>query len=107
MQRPGPVVLDASALLAYLRDDPGAELVADAISMGVVISAVNVAEVLSRAIDRGADPCALADDLTLALIRRLGGRALSADADWLAIAVDTDVSQIRRPPRRPTPATAG
>lgn len=59
-----PVVLDASALLAYLRDEPGAAVVADAIALGVVMSAVNVAEVLSRAADRGADPAALAEALT-------------------------------------------
>jgi ribonuclease VapC len=54
------LVLDASALLAYLRDEPGAELVAEAIADGVVISTVNLAEVLSRSVDRGADPAKIA-----------------------------------------------
>lgn len=63
MSSAGPIVLDASALLAYLRDEPGAETVADAIAMGAVMSAVNVAESLSRAADRGADPRVLAIDL--------------------------------------------
>lgn len=58
------VVLDASALLAYLRDEPGAELVAQAIANGAVISTVNLAEVFSRSADRGADPAKLADKLT-------------------------------------------
>jgi len=49
-------VLDASALLAYLRDEPGAEAVAEAIADGAVISTANLAEVLSRVADRGADP---------------------------------------------------
>ncbi len=59
-----PVVLDASALLAYLRDEPGAEVVAEVVAGGATISAVNLTEVLSRAADRGADPVRLADELT-------------------------------------------
>jgi ribonuclease VapC len=58
------VVLDASALLAYLRDEPGAGLVAQAIADGALISTVNLAEVFSRSADRGADPAKLADKLT-------------------------------------------
>lgn len=57
-------VLDASAFLAYLRDEPGADVVADAIADGAVMSTVNVAEVLSRAADRGADPQRLTRQLT-------------------------------------------
>lgn len=57
-------VLDASAFLAYLRDEPGAEAVADAVAGGAAISTVNLAEVLSRAADRGADPRRLAHRLT-------------------------------------------
>ncbi len=56
-------VLDASALLAYLLDEPGARLVAEAIAGGAVISSVNLAEVLGQTADRGADPHRLADDL--------------------------------------------
>jgi ribonuclease VapC len=58
------LVLDASALLAYLRDEPGAELVAQAIADGAIISTVNLAEVFSRSADRGADPAKLADTLS-------------------------------------------
>ncbi len=57
-------VLDASAFLAYLRDEPGADDVADAIADGAAISTANLAEVLSRAADRGADPQRLARRLT-------------------------------------------
>ena len=57
-------VLDASALLAYLSDEPGAGVVADAIARGTTISTVNLAEVLSRAADHGADPIELIDDMT-------------------------------------------
>jgi PIN domain nuclease of toxin-antitoxin system len=56
--------LDASALLAYLREEPGADVVADVIAGGAVMSTVNLAEVLSRAADRGADPASLAAELT-------------------------------------------
>lgn len=57
-------VLDASAFMAYLRDEPGADDVADAIADGAAISTANLAEVLSRAADRGADPQRLARQLT-------------------------------------------
>jgi ribonuclease VapC len=48
------VVLDASALLAYLWQEPGHEQVAACLEEGnALMSAVNVCEVFSRAIDRG------------------------------------------------------
>ena len=56
-------VLDASALLAHLRDEPGADVVAEAIASGAVISTVNLAEVFSRVADRGDDPAKLAAEL--------------------------------------------
>jgi ribonuclease VapC len=58
------VVLDASALLAHLRGEPGAPVVAEAIGRGTTMSAVNLAEVLSRLGDHGADPDQVADELT-------------------------------------------
>lgn len=57
-------VLDASALLAHLRDEPGADVVAEAIASGAVVSTVNLAEVFSRVADRGDDPAKLAAELT-------------------------------------------
>lgn len=57
-------VLDASALLAYLRDEPGAKLVADAIAAGATISTVSLAEVLSRVAARGGDPALLLREAT-------------------------------------------
>jgi ribonuclease VapC len=57
-------VLDASALLAHLRDEPGAEVAAEAIASGAVISTVNLAEVFSRVADRGGDAAQLAAELT-------------------------------------------
>lgn len=56
-------VLDASALLAYLRDEPGAAVVADAIADGAAISTVNLAQVLSRVADRGGKPMRLHEQL--------------------------------------------
>ena len=56
----GPAILDASALLAYLRDESGADAVADEIATGAAISTVNLGEVLSRVADRGADPARVA-----------------------------------------------
>lgn len=49
-------VLDASALLAYLHDEPGADPVGDAIVDGAHISAANFAEVLSKLADTGRRP---------------------------------------------------
>jgi ribonuclease VapC len=57
-------VLDASALLAYLRDEPGADVVADAVASGAAISTVNLGEVFSRVADRGADPARVARQMT-------------------------------------------
>jgi PIN domain nuclease of toxin-antitoxin system len=64
---PEPVatpLLDASALLAYLGDEPGADVVADAIAGGTTIATVNLAEALSTLAARGNDPAAVASDLT-------------------------------------------
>jgi len=46
-------VLDASALLALLHREPGADQVAAALGQGAVIGAVNLAEVVSRLTDGG------------------------------------------------------
>jgi len=78
-------VLDASALLAYLRDESGAAAVAHAIAGGTAICAVNLAEVFSRAADRGADPALLADELTR---RGLLGGALAVEDFTAADAIE-------------------
>ncbi len=59
-----PPVLDASALLAYLGNEPGSDLVADAIAGGAMIATVNLAEALSTLAARGKDPAAVVSDLT-------------------------------------------
>jgi PIN domain nuclease of toxin-antitoxin system len=74
-------VLDASALLAFLNDEAGAEMVEEALLRGSAISAVNLAEVLSKLAEVGEDPQDVSENLT----RRglLGGKLvvspLSAD----------------------------
>lgn len=54
-------VLDASAVLALLAGEPGADRVASAIVGGAAIGAVNLAEVLTKLADIGM-PRALAED---------------------------------------------
>lgn len=49
-------VFDASALLAYLLDEPGSDVVDAVLTEGAVINAVNYAEVLSRLSDSGDEP---------------------------------------------------
>lgn len=56
------VVLDASALLAYLQDEPGGEIV-DAVLPESVMSSVNWAEVIQKAIAAGVDVEGMRDDL--------------------------------------------
>jgi ribonuclease VapC len=60
MSTAAPIVLDASALLALLRDEEGADQVAEALLQGAVISSVNWTEVLTRLIDLGGDADAIA-----------------------------------------------
>jgi PIN domain nuclease of toxin-antitoxin system len=126
------VVLDASALLALLRDEPGADKVADAIA-NARMSSVNFAEVVSHFIHAGmpegevdamlkplpivvidADQglakiagrlraataeagLSLGDRFCLALARRDGLPALTADRQWqnVANAAGVTVSVIR------------
>ena len=49
-------VLDASALLAFLKDEPGALRVAEALQEGSHMSLINVSEVLSKLADWGSAP---------------------------------------------------
>lgn len=74
-------VLAASALLAYLLDEDGSDRVEDVLAAGAVVSAANLAEVLSKLADHGIDPAGLAAELAAEGI--LGGlldvRPLDAD----------------------------
>ena len=84
MPAPQPV-LDASALLAYLGDEPGAEAVAHAISGGATLSAVNLAEALGTLASRGARPAAVVGDL---LARGLLAGAITVEPFTMADAVE-------------------
>jgi ribonuclease VapC len=56
------VVLDASALLAYLQDEPGGDTV-DGVLAESVISSVNWAEVIQKSIAAGVEVDEMLDDL--------------------------------------------
>ncbi len=58
------VVLDASALLALLFDEPGGENVGQALP-GALISTLNLSETLTRFVRDGNDPEPVLDDITL------------------------------------------
>ncbi len=124
-------VLDASALLAYLRDEQGADAVQEALAEAASIGTVNLSEVLSKLVDGGQDPgkamerigvlplevvpfdedlavetarlrpltvqagLSLADRACLALARRRGVRALTADAAWRRVRLDVDIVLVR------------
>jgi PIN domain nuclease of toxin-antitoxin system len=79
-------VLDASALLAYLGDEPGADTVADTVAGGANISTVNLAEVLSTLARRGADPVRVASELA---DRGLLGGAITVESFTSEDAVET------------------
>ena len=50
------VVLDASALLAFIREEPGVERVKVEITNGALVSTVNWAEVLAKLVVAGGEP---------------------------------------------------
>jgi PIN domain nuclease of toxin-antitoxin system len=56
MSMTSPVVVDASAVLALLNSEPGAEAVERALSSGAIISAVNLSEVVGKLVDVGLSP---------------------------------------------------
>jgi PIN domain nuclease of toxin-antitoxin system len=122
--------IDASALLALLFAEPGAEAVADAIATGATISAVNLGEVATVLVRHEGDPekilapvrdqvevwpftdedalaaaalypktaalgLSLGDRACLALARRLGCPAVTAERSWLKLTPDIDVQLIR------------
>jgi len=124
--------LDASALLAYLQQEPGYEMVRKALREGgAAISAVNLAEVQAKLKARGKDAqeitlrlkalglhvfpfveedalqtadfypptrskgFSLGDRACLALARRLGLPALTADSAWSTLKLGVKVRLIR------------
>lgn len=59
-------VLDASALLAHINEEPGASVVREAMANGAAISVVNWIEVLSKLAERGEDPELASAEMTKA-----------------------------------------
>lgn len=60
-------VLDASALLALVLSEPGADAVVDAVAAGAAVSTVNLAEVATVLVRRGGPVAPVLDALTAQL----------------------------------------
>lgn len=56
-------ILDASALIAFLHDEPGTDAVVAALATSAAMSVVNWAEALSKIAADGSDPQQVADSL--------------------------------------------
>ena len=56
-------VLDASAVLAVLQQEPGEDRVAGALADGAIISAVNLSEAVARLADRGVPEAEIRADI--------------------------------------------
>ena len=87
-ESPGPTVLDASALLALLNDEPGAEAVAGRLAEAV-ISTVNLAEVVTKLREAG-----MPADETEEVLTELGLPAIPFDEEQAYV-----VASLRAPTR--------
>ncbi|MBS1893828.1 MAG: type II toxin-antitoxin system VapC family toxin [Actinobacteria bacterium] len=88
-------VLDASALLAVLNDEEGADVATEAIARGAAVSIVNWAEVLSKVAERGMDP-----ETAAAELRRAEGSRRALTVEPLTAADCIEVARLRLLTRR-------
>lgn len=84
-------VLDASALMALMLNEPGSDVVAANLD-GAMISAVNLAEVGAKMLERG---LSLGDRTCFALAGQTGRRALTTDREWAEVGLDLEIRLIR------------
>ncbi len=93
------VVLDASAMLAYLFDEDGVGLVETALNDSACIGAINWAEVLSKVEDIRPQTkllgLSLGDRACLALGMRLEIPVLTADTAWNDLTLNISIRMIR------------
>ncbi len=86
------LVLDSSAVLAYIQSEPGMDTVERlvAASDDALISAVNLAEVVTKLVDRGADAPTIREGLaTLHLVTRALDEELGYATGFLRLATRT------------------
>lgn len=74
-------VLDASALLAIILPEPGAERVAAVMRLGAAISAVNLSEAVAKLIDYGWSDHDIESEIAILSLRIL---PFDAESAWLA-----------------------
>ena len=97
MARPGRsaaarsvAVLDASALLALFNDEPGAQVVLDALAGNCLLSAVNQTEVLTKLLDKGlskAEAVSVMEAIDIDVVAF--DESQSLDAAWLRLETRT------------------
>lgn len=73
-----PVILDASAVLAWLNGEPGAEAIDALLQAGApcLVSAANHAEIIAKALDRG-----VAADAVRDIVTSIGYTVIDTSAD--------------------------
>lgn len=84
-------VLDASALLAFLLDEPGSDAVEEALAAGASMSAVNLSEVLTKLADIGLDPEAEAGSL-----EEMGLLGIAVDVEAFDRELALEAAKLRR-----------